>query len=496
MSSPYKDLHDDYVPNRWSSSRLVALATIVGCLIVLGLLAYFPLMEGWRGFKVSPGFGEHEEARIEGNKLSRPVNDEQTRLVLTESIPLYLKYEANATFGTPLYEAWKDLLVMATERVDVASFYWSLTGDDITVNSSTDLPGRDILKHFEDLPLRNVSVRVATSIPTVAPNSTDLQILKHKGVHVKKVDFGRLTKGILHTKLWIIDMKHIYIGSANMDWRALTQVKELGVVIYNCSQMAEDLHKIFKSYWVLGHHNASIPDPWPSDFDTTINKEHPLLVNISGIPSRVYITGSPPSFCPAGRTRDLDAILSVIEGAEHFIDVAVMEYFPTSRFTRPKSYWPIIENALKQSAFERHVPIRLLVSCGRDTDPAMLPFLLSLSDLNLPAENISIEVKLFIVPVGNQSDIPYSRVNHNKYMVTDKVAYIGTSNWSADYFNTTAGVALVVSQDAPHPSLVEQMLQMQLRGTFERDWNSQFAVALSDLGHQPDCAFSERLGNS
>lgn len=29
------------------------------------------------------------------------------------------------------------------------------------------------------------------------------------------------------------------------------------------------------------------------------------------------------------------------------------------------------------------------------------------------------------MPVGNQSDIPYTRVNHNKYMVTDKVAYIG-----------------------------------------------------------------------
>lgn len=33
--------------------------------------------------------------------------------------------------------------------------------------------------------------------------------------------------------------------------------------------------------------------------------------------------------------------------------------------------------------------------------------------------------KLYIVPVANQSDIPFSRVNHNKYMVTDKVAYIG-----------------------------------------------------------------------
>lgn len=41
---------------------------------------------------------------------------------------------------------------------------------------------------------------------------------------MKKIDFGRLTGGVLHSKFWIVDMKHIYIGSANMDWRSLSQV--------------------------------------------------------------------------------------------------------------------------------------------------------------------------------------------------------------------------------------------------------------------------------
>lgn len=29
------------------------------------------------------------------------------------------------------------------------------------------------------------------------------------------------------------------------------------------------------------------------------------------------------------------------------------------------------------------------------------------------------------MPVGNHSNIPFSRVNHSKFMVTDKAAYIG-----------------------------------------------------------------------
>lgn len=39
--------------------------------------------------------------------------------------------------------------------------------------------------------------------------------------------------------------------------------------------------------------------------------------------------------------------------------------------------------------------------------------------------------KVFVVPVGNHSNIPFSRVNHSKFMVTDKAAYIGESlGWS------------------------------------------------------------------
>ena len=45
-----------------------------------------------------------------------------------------------------------------------------------------------------------------------------------EGVNVRRVNFGRLTGGILHSKFWIVDRKHVFIGSANMDWRALTQV--------------------------------------------------------------------------------------------------------------------------------------------------------------------------------------------------------------------------------------------------------------------------------
>lgn len=68
------------------------------------------------------------------------------------------------------------------------------------------------------------------------------------------------------------------------------KVKELGVVIYNCTSLAADLYKIYQSYWVMGTRNATMPDTWPSSYDTSINKEQPLRMNLSHVSSRVYIS--------------------------------------------------------------------------------------------------------------------------------------------------------------------------------------------------------------
>ncbi|XP_029981787.1 phospholipase D4 [Sphaeramia orbicularis] len=480
MSSGYERLHDNYVSNKGRSTSCVTLAVVLACLIVLGVILAVAVLE-------RPPPPEDNDTLPRDPGWS---NFSQCSMALVESIPLDMTYKANATFGIPLEQAWKELISMATDQLDVASFYWTLTGEDINVNSSSDIPGREILEQLEALPSKNVSVRLVTSLPTVRTNSTDFKILKEKGVHVRRVNFGRLTGGVLHSKFWIVDRKHVFIGSANMDWRALTQVKEVGVVIYNCSSVAEDLRKIFHSYWEMGLPNSSLPQPWPSQYETKINKQHPLLVKADNISTQLYLAASPPMFCPSSRTQDLEALVSAISEAQHFVDVAVMDYFPSTRFERHQKYWPVIDDAIRAAAFDRKVRIRMLISCGRDSDPSMLPFLQSLASMDSPHQHISIKIKLFTVPVGNHSDIPYSRVNHNKYMLTDKVAYIGNSNWSGDYFVNTAGVSVVISQHAPHPIWKAEALQAQLHAIFERDWNSKFAVHLDDLRPDPDCALS------
>lgn len=56
---------------------------------------------------------------------------------------------------------------------------------------------------------------------------TDTEMLARKGAaQVRSLNFKRLLKaGILHTKFMLVDNTHFLVGSANFDWRALTQVR-------------------------------------------------------------------------------------------------------------------------------------------------------------------------------------------------------------------------------------------------------------------------------
>lgn len=48
--------------------------------------------------------------------------------------------------------------------------------------------------------------------------------LSPAGAQIRQVPMKQLTGGVLHSKFWVVDGRHVYVGSANMDWRSLTQV--------------------------------------------------------------------------------------------------------------------------------------------------------------------------------------------------------------------------------------------------------------------------------
>lgn len=69
-------------------------------------------------------------------------------------------------------------------------------------------------------------LRIVQIPPNQEYPNLDSEALQSMGVAtVQNLDIRKLIgSGLLHTKLWVVDSKHFYVGSANMDWRSLTQV--------------------------------------------------------------------------------------------------------------------------------------------------------------------------------------------------------------------------------------------------------------------------------
>jgi len=150
------------------------------------------------------------------------------RIQIVESIPDGLVYPKNSPTFMSTYDAWQTLILEANHTIDIASFYWTLRGSDI-YNHSTAWQGEKIFQLLLNINKnnnKNIKMRIVQNAPTQSNPNYDTEILmKRKIAEVRSVNFNRLIGGgVLHTKLWIIDGMHMYLGSANMDWRALTQV--------------------------------------------------------------------------------------------------------------------------------------------------------------------------------------------------------------------------------------------------------------------------------
>ncbi|EFN65992.1 Phospholipase D3 [Camponotus floridanus] len=400
---------------------------------------------------------------------------------LVETIPIGMNYNNNTAPHETIHDSWMDLIGMAQESIEIASLYWTMKRDDVVPSDNSAQNGEQVFQALLEAGRdRQIALKIAQNFPSHLSPNVDTQILAKKAnALVMDLNFaGLLGGGVLHTKLWLIDRTHIYVGSANMDWRSLSHVKELGLVALNCSCLANDYAKIFDVYWKLGE-DGKVPSTWPDSLSTKINIDNPMNFTYMENKYKIFIASSPPPFSPKGRSNDLDAILHCIAKAEKFIYISVMDYFPLTIYTAQIKYWPIIDNALRAAAIERKIEVRLLISWWKHSKPSESYFLKSLQDLTHSYPNVKIEVRRFIVPTSPTLDkIPFARVNHNKYMVTDIAAYIGTSNWSGDYFIDTAGIGTVFESVGRQNT---DNIRQQLENIFRRDWYSNYSFPLHNI---------------
>ena len=127
-----------------------------------------------------------------------------------------------------------------------------------------------------------------------------------------------------------------------------------------------------------------------------------------------------------------------------------------------KKYWDELDRALRRAA-ARSVEVQFIVA-DWSMSSSKQDFLKSLQVMP------HLEVRVMSIPQYSEHFVNFGRVVHAKYMVVDgQWSWIGTSNWSRDYFHGSRNVGLVVEGKA---------FAAQLDDWFGRMWSSEYAATV------------------
>jgi phospholipase D3/4 len=397
---------------------------------------------------------------------------------LVESIPDNLFQLVSGTNTT--YNAWMEIIKNANKSLRLAFFYANLRNN--AVPEARGYEGNNIYAAIVDAKKnRNLDVRIIQNKPNIGFPDNDTKSLQDQGIEVVSIDWAKaFGSGVLHTKLLIADDHTFYVGSANLDWTSLSQVKEVGVYVKNCRCLTNDITKIFSTYHYLGynlHSDLSQFKGWPQYMHSHFNELHRFSIGDGAI----FFSTSPALIGSPSRTNDIDALLHVIRNATRTVSIEVMEYLPLFQYGNPKVYWHEIETEIR-SAIIRNVTVKMLISDWNHTSPTQNTILQSLEIFGrdfcqhtvvtndgvkiMPWCTGFIHIKMMKIPDPVYEPYPFTRVNHAKFVVSDNQAYISTNNWSKDYFYDTGGISFISTG---------KNVVTTLQSIFDRDFDSAYS---------------------
>jgi phosphatidylserine/phosphatidylglycerophosphate/cardiolipin synthase-like enzyme len=339
---------------------------------------------------------------------------------------------------------WLDMIRGAKQQIDLEHFYLSRK------------PGEaldPILDELGRAASRGVRVRLlldrgmARTYPQPAESLSRIH-----GVQVGYVNYRRLAGGVQHAKFMIVDDREAWLGSQNLDWRAFSHIHELGARI-RIEPVAKAIADVFETDWNATDTLQQRPpvDRRPTDWPVTFRQKSE--------DGNLWFGASPVKLNPASTLWDRDLILDRVNAAKKELVAQVLSY-GTGGHGRTDS---TLHRALLAAA-GRGVKVKLIVSDwvvgGRGE-----------ADLRALAATPNVEVRISRVPEWSGGYIPFSRVEHCKFMVTDELwLWLGTSNWDPSYFMSSRNIGVTLRHRA---------LARQVRGIFETSWRAPYAIPLT-----------------
>lgn len=361
---------------------------------------------------------------------------------IVESVPVETVLE-KSTLPRAL-DVWLEMFNSAKKTIDIETFYFANKEGEVLVQ---------VMDALIDAAERGVKIRIIVdkNFYNTSEKSVD-ELKKYKNIRIRKIDFKKLPGGggIMHSKYFVIDKQQVFMGSQNMDWRALKHIHEIGVRV-NDKRFAGCFKNIFEMDWKLcARRDKKTINQLKSQYDISINSDNPLKIKSEQFGDVIFYPAiSPPDLSPDGFSSEETELIKLIKNSKERICVQVLTYSLKDNFD-------LIDKELR-SAAARGVKIKIIFSNWAKREKLI-------KDIKSLSQVENIEIKFSNIPEFSGGYIPYSRVDHSKYMIVDNnISWISTANWEVSYFRSTRNTTIIIMNNGVNKALED---------VFNLSWNS------------------------
>ncbi|WOL13507.1 hypothetical protein Cni_G22277 [Canna indica] len=488
-------------------------------------------------------------AAASSSSSSRP----QCKAWLAQSIPTDMPLLPRVPGVLSTGEVLRWLAGNATKRLDIIAQYWQLLAQPENPKSgdygfsAEEMErfgageGRAVYKSLEDAADRKVDLRILQHsgvAPDFDQESADLALGRPNVQNVTLLLGDWWGSGIVHAKVWISDGKDMYIGSANNDWKSLTQVKEVGVYLVGCPKIAKQLEIYFNNLWTLSFLNSTdytkkvwdkqwqakrkVPcwshfihekDRCRSPLPSTIVIDHVDGYPALSDPSMFHIPFETPgsnlsstshyssylSFAPpelsfrkfqADEQGWVETIKSVRFGGT--VRISTMDWLGQSQYLTQTVYWSSLSSAISEVIFSKRATVNILVAYWAHFIENTDQYLKSLLYSNVLCQSSKynhcqgkVNIKYYKVPGFEKTGAAKSKNNAtgNLYPSYTRVNH---GKYAVSDVRAHIGTSNLiwdyfyttagVSFGTYHPAIVAQLQEI-----FDADWNSPYAAPVESL---------------
>jgi|WetSurMetagenome_2_1015567.scaffolds.fasta_scaffold51843_2 phospholipase D3/4 len=384
--------------------------------------------------------------------LSLPVNSQQSLPVdnfyLVESVPVETILEQSGLPRT--IDVWLDMINNAKSTLDIEMFYIANRNGEVL---------EKIISAVKKASERDVIIRIIIDEEFYKSNEKSVDELNDlQNITIRKIPFKDISGGVMHAKYFVADGYDLFMGSQNMDWRALKHIHEMGVRVKN-KKLAKTFLNIFNIDWDLSDKDkiSDIGSLKKLYGKNIINSSNRVTIDTKEFGSvKIYPAFSSPDVIPNKCNNEEKELIKIINKADDRLYIQMYSY--SLKGKNKNSTYDKIDRALKRAA-NRGVQIKIIFSNWAIRSGATE----SIKELSSVP---NIEIKFSSIPEYSGGFIPYSRVEHCKYFICDyDVSWISTANWEWGYFHEMRNATIIIKN---------VKVNSELEKIFLRDWNGPY----------------------